>query len=74
MLRNIATLRACTILKVGIGVAAVVIPLVAVGGGGVDDLTGKNLTQATFFLTQCCTILFFSVFWVKNTFLPPYVI
>ena len=31
----------------GIGVAAVVIPLVAVGGGGGDD-KGNNLTQATF--------------------------
>ena len=33
--------------QVGVGVAAVVIPLVAVGGGGGDD-GGKNLTQATF--------------------------
>ena len=33
--------------KVGIGVAAVVIPLVALGGGGGGD-SGKNLTQARF--------------------------
>ena len=31
----------------GVGVAAVVIPLVAVGGGGGDD-RGNNLTQAMF--------------------------
>ena len=33
--------------QVGIGVAAVVIPLVALGGGGGGD-SGKNLTQARF--------------------------
>ena len=37
----------CPFRKVGIGVAAVVIPLVALGGGGGGD-SGKNLTQASF--------------------------
>ena len=61
--------RAC---QVGVGVAAVVIPLVAVGGGGGDD-GGKNLTQAGIFVlfTMTCPfiIIMLTDMWGGSTFL-----